>query len=126
MSKDFDICIVGSGAGGGPIAYELALAGYDVLVLEKGKWLQEEDFYKDEMACCIHEAYTPNLKEEQHVVETEKGDGWRVQKTSESGRRLQQFHEWIFPSPETRRFQIEIHLRPHRGCTNGRLAHQLR
>jgi len=85
MSKDFDVCVVGSGAGGGPIAYELALAGYDVLVLEKGKWLKDEDFYKDEMACCIHEAYTPNLKEEQHVVETEKGDGWRVQKTSESG-----------------------------------------
>ncbi|MCK5918445.1 MAG: GMC family oxidoreductase [Cocleimonas sp.] len=84
MSKDFDVCVIGSGAGGGPIAYELSKAGHSVVVLEKGKWFKEDDFYKDEMACCIHEVFTPNLKEEQHVVETEKGEGWRVQKTSES------------------------------------------
>ena len=64
--KDFDVCVIGSGAGGGPVAYELAMAGYSVLVLvlEKGKWFKEEDFFKDEMACCIHEAFTPNLSEE--------------------------------------------------------------
>jgi choline dehydrogenase-like flavoprotein len=84
MSNDFDVCVIGSGAGGGPIAYELSKAGYSVVVLEKGRWFKEDDFYKDEMACCIHEVFTPNLKEEQHVVETEKGDDWRVQKTSES------------------------------------------
>jgi choline dehydrogenase-like flavoprotein len=84
MSKDFDVCVIGSGAGGGPIAYELSKAGHSVVVLEKGKWFKEGDFYKDEMACCIHEVFTPNLKEEQHVVETERGDDWRVQKTSES------------------------------------------
>ncbi len=84
MSKDFDVCVIGSGAGGGPIAYELSKAGHSVVVLEKGKWFKENDFYKDEMACCIHEVFTPNLKEEQHVVETERGDDWRVQKTSES------------------------------------------
>jgi len=83
--KDFDVCVIGSGAGGGPIAYELAMAGYSVLVLEKGKWFKEEDFYKDEMACCIHEAFTPKLHEEQHVVETELDDGgWKVQTTSAS------------------------------------------
>jgi choline dehydrogenase-like flavoprotein len=84
MSNDFDVCVIGSGAGGGPIAYELSKAGYSVVVLEKGRWFKEDDFYKDEMACCIHEVFTPNLKEEQHVVETERGDDWRVQKTSES------------------------------------------
>ena len=84
MSKDFDVCVIGSGAGGGPIAYELSKAGHSVVVLEKGRWFKEDDFYKDEMACCIHEVFTPNLKEEQHVVETERGDDWRVQKTSES------------------------------------------
>ncbi|HTI70264.1 MAG TPA: GMC family oxidoreductase [Candidatus Limnocylindria bacterium] len=36
MKMDFDIVIIGSGAGGSPIARELALAGKTVLVLEKG------------------------------------------------------------------------------------------
>ncbi len=85
MNKDFDVCVIGSGAGGGPVAYELALAGYNVVVLEKGKWYKEEDFYKDEMTCCMHDVYTPDLKDELHVVETEKGDGWKVQTTAESG-----------------------------------------
>ena len=83
--KDFDVCVIGSGAGGGPVAYELAMAGFSVLVLEKGKWFKEEDFYKDEMACCIHESFTPDLREEQHVVETELDDGgWKVQTTADS------------------------------------------
>jgi choline dehydrogenase-like flavoprotein len=36
VNTDFDIVIIGSGAGGAPIAYEMALAGKSVLVLEKG------------------------------------------------------------------------------------------
>ena len=46
--KEFDVCVVGSGAGGAPIAYELAKAGYEIVVLEKGGWYGEQDFKKDE------------------------------------------------------------------------------
>ena len=28
MNKDFDVCVIGSGAGGGPVAWTLARAGY--------------------------------------------------------------------------------------------------
>ncbi len=84
--KDFDVCIIGSGAGGGPVALTLAEAGYKVVVLEKGPWLTEKDFYKDELACCRRSVYTPNLRDEQHVIEDEDGDGgWESTSTYESG-----------------------------------------
>ncbi len=43
MQTEFDVVIVGSGAGGSPIAYELARAGHRVLVLEKGPLLRPQD-----------------------------------------------------------------------------------
>ena len=86
MNKQYDVCIVGSGAGGGPVALTLARAGYSVLLLEKGPWLTEKDFYKDELACCRRSVYTPKLSEEQHVIEDTDSDGnWIGEPTSESG-----------------------------------------
>lgn len=83
---DFDVCVIGSGAGGAPIAYTLAGQGRSVLVLEKGPWFTEADFYKDELACCRRSVYTPSLQDEQHVIEEPGGDGtWAATPTSESG-----------------------------------------
>ncbi|MFK8069191.1 MAG: GMC family oxidoreductase [Gammaproteobacteria bacterium] len=83
--KDYDVCIIGSGAGGGPVALTLAEAGYSVLVLEKGPWFTEKDFFKDELACCLRQSYTPDLKDEQHVIEERNNDGvWEGEPTSES------------------------------------------
>lgn len=42
--KEYDVCIVGSGAGGGMAAHELTKAGADVLMLEAGGWFDSEDF----------------------------------------------------------------------------------
>ncbi|MBT8063991.1 MAG: FAD-binding protein, partial [Gammaproteobacteria bacterium] len=86
MSRDFDVCVIGSGAGGGPIAYTLAKAGFSVIVLEKGPWLKEQHFTKDELACCRRNVYTPRLDEEQHVIEEEdKTEEWRATATGQSG-----------------------------------------
>ncbi len=87
MNTDFDVCVIGSGAGGGPVAFELAQRGYSVLVLEKGPWLREGDFYKDELACCLRGAYTSDQYEEPRVVELEDDDSgaWKAQPTPGSG-----------------------------------------
>jgi choline dehydrogenase-like flavoprotein len=71
----YDICIVGSGAGASPIAYELSNAGYKVVVLEKGDYLKEENFSKDEIAISTRDLYTPKLKDEQHVINDRDKDG---------------------------------------------------
>jgi len=81
----YDVCIVGSGAGAGPIAYELSLAGYKVLILEKGSFYQKEDFFKDEVGVCRRSTFTPKLDEEQHVIEDLEGGQWVGTPTSQSG-----------------------------------------
>lgn len=83
--KDFDVCIVGSGAGGGPVAYELSKAGYDVVVLEKGAWFKEEDFSKDEIKSVRRPIFTPNLADERHVIEDLEDGEWVGESTYESG-----------------------------------------
>jgi choline dehydrogenase-like flavoprotein len=44
-----DVCVVGSGAGGGVLAGELAKAGKSVLVLEQGGYRNEQDFKQLEL-----------------------------------------------------------------------------
>jgi choline dehydrogenase-like flavoprotein len=46
---DCDAVVVGSGAGGGVVAGELAEAGQDVIVLEKGPYVSEEGFTQREL-----------------------------------------------------------------------------
>ncbi len=86
----YDICIIGSGAGASPIAHQLSQAGAKVLVLEKGPWLTEKEFFKDELTISVHDAYNPKLSDEQHVIEEEYLDEndhsfWQGEKTSDSG-----------------------------------------
>ena len=46
-----DICIVGAGAAGGVLAYELSKAGYKVVVIEAGPfWNPQTDFASDELS----------------------------------------------------------------------------
>ncbi|MBA2506741.1 MAG: GMC family oxidoreductase [Thermoleophilaceae bacterium] len=43
-----DVVIVGSGAGGATLAYELASRGREVLVLERGRHVDPSEFTEDE------------------------------------------------------------------------------
>jgi choline dehydrogenase-like flavoprotein len=44
-----DVVVVGSGAAGGVLAYRLAEAGHDVLMLERGRHVDPADFTEDEV-----------------------------------------------------------------------------
>jgi choline dehydrogenase-like flavoprotein len=85
MIIETDVCIVGSGAGAGPVAYTMAQAGKKVLVLEKGPWFKEADFTKDEISVCRRSGYTPNLKDESHVLEKKRKGDWNARSTYDSG-----------------------------------------
>ena len=50
LRKPVDFVIVGSGAAGGVLAKELSTSGFDVVVLEQGKWRSEDDFTHDELS----------------------------------------------------------------------------
>ena len=42
MANSYDVIIIGSGAGGGTLAYHLAPSGKRILILERGDWLRRE------------------------------------------------------------------------------------
>jgi len=80
--QQYDCCIVGSGAGAGPVAYELSKAGYKVVILEKGQWYKEKDFRKDDQLS-RHSVFRSKFREERHVLEEPDGDDWSSNTTSE-------------------------------------------
>jgi len=86
-NEKYDVCVIGSGAGAGPIIYELSKAGFKVIVLEKGPWFRTSDFSKDEMVATRRSVYTPNLKDEPQVIEDLNDDGeWEARSTFDTGR----------------------------------------
>ncbi len=70
MSDLYDVCVIGSGAGGGPIAYELAKAGKKVIVLEKGGYYDEKEFVRDEIAQCRRPNFYPRPGDEPQILDT--------------------------------------------------------
>jgi len=69
VSDGFDLCVIGSGAGGGPVAAVAAEAGYRVVVLEKGPWYERDQFMKDEIEFCRRPRIWPNSNDEPMVCE---------------------------------------------------------
>lgn len=71
-----DVLIVGSGAGGAPLALKLSEAGFDVLVLEKGPRFARADYRHDEPSLAVRGGgFVPPTYEEPHVVVRSQSDG---------------------------------------------------
>lgn len=65
-----DVLIVGSGAGGGPLALVLSQAGFDVLVLEKGPLFSREDYRNQDELAIQRGVFFPRLDQDPHTVVT--------------------------------------------------------
>ena len=79
MSESVDVCVVGSGAGGGTLAFWLARAGARVVLLEKGPRLDLPDFARqDEIAVTRGGRFIPFPTEEPHLVQDAPGEPYRV------------------------------------------------
>jgi choline dehydrogenase-like flavoprotein len=65
-----DVVVVGSGAGGAPVAFELASAGLQVVILEKGRRYRDEDFDHDEIRMSRRNFFMPSVAEEPHTLRT--------------------------------------------------------
>ncbi|MDP1826834.1 MAG: GMC family oxidoreductase [Archangium sp.] len=66
-----DVCIIGSGAGGAPLALELGRAGFKVVILEKGAWYKQTDFVHDEIMNSRRNFFMPLPWDEPHLWRTE-------------------------------------------------------
>ena len=63
-----DFCIVGSGAGGGPVAKTLSLAGFKVVLFEKGPHLKRTDFSRDEIGYNSRRKLQPTIDKQPHML----------------------------------------------------------
>jgi choline dehydrogenase-like flavoprotein len=59
FKKQADVVVVGSGAGGAPVALTLSEAGAKVVVLERGPWYTVREFTHDEVAICRRDFFVP-------------------------------------------------------------------
>lgn len=64
-----DVVIIGSGAGGSPLALTLSQAGLDVLVLEKGPRHTTKAFARDEVEDARHpNSFVPSIDQDPHML----------------------------------------------------------
>lgn len=79
----YDVIIVGSGAGGAPVALRCAEAGKRTLLIERGPRYDRKQFDRDEIEWCRRDAFIPALRTDPHMRRSDTGarafptsDGW--------------------------------------------------
>jgi choline dehydrogenase-like flavoprotein len=112
-----DVVVVGSGAGGAPVALMLARAGARVVVLEKGSHVGPEHKVHDEIRVCRRNLWVPYPEDEPHTLR--QGDG-AAQRTTEGwtanvvGGATVHFSGYFF-----RMHPVDLRLRSALGATDG-------
>lgn len=66
--EQVDVVVIGSGAGGAPVACRLAEEGARVVVLEKGPYYTISDFTRDEIAICRRDFWVPWETKDPHTI----------------------------------------------------------
>ncbi len=79
FSEQADVVVIGSGAGGAPVAAVLAEAGASVVILEKGPYYTSGDFIHDEVKLCRRDFWVPYLDDEPHTIR--RSDTERAKRT---------------------------------------------
>lgn len=81
--SSYDAVVVGSGAGGSPLACRLCEAGWKVLLVERGRAWQKSEFDRDEIEWCRRDRFVPSPKTDPHTRRSDEGqranpsaDGW--------------------------------------------------
>ncbi len=68
--ETFDVCVIGTGAGGGVMVKELTAAGFRVVALERGPFLQTSQFTDDELAIAVRDRlFSPDQLETSRLDE---------------------------------------------------------
>jgi choline dehydrogenase-like flavoprotein len=75
FSEQVDVVVIGSGAGGAPVAALLAEAGARVVILEKGPYYTSKDFIHDEVKICRRDFWVPYLDDEPHTIRKTEEEG---------------------------------------------------
>ena len=73
VRREFDVCIVGTGAGGGVMLDELTRAGFDVVALQRGPLLPVSSFTDDELEVMVRDSlFAPDHLESYRLDASER------------------------------------------------------
>ena len=83
-----DFIVIGSGAADGAVAKELAVAGFEVVVLEQGPYLRGKDFKHDEVATVLLNQLTNDPKRQPQTFRKTENEKAKVQFSVGYGREI--------------------------------------
>lgn len=87
-SDAVDFLVIGAGAAGGVVAKELSTAGFQVVVLEQGPYLRENDYSHDEIKYTFQPGLTNDPKIQPVTYRKSEPEAARPAKAIEYGRQV--------------------------------------
>jgi choline dehydrogenase-like flavoprotein len=83
VRRDFDVCIIGTGAGGGVMLDQLTRAGFEVVALQRGPHLPPQRFSDDELEVIVRDTlFAPDQLETYRLDESARAEPGRFNQTA--------------------------------------------